>query len=172
MKLIQFVAIVLIISCVSAQKARRKPSKPARPASRIKARQYQDWDPDQMCWDDPDLWRIADYECDQYWECEEDGTATFYQCPPGLIFDFEWLDCYSREDGAMCWSDEEGQQGECPTNSNELVFLQGETCEDYYICMNGEPVQFWCREGQHWNMDRLYCDNPRTAGCNVSLTIS
>lgn len=29
----------------------------------------------------------------------------------------------------------------------------------------GWPVEMQCREGQHWNADRLYCDHPSNAGC-------
>jgi hypothetical protein len=172
MKLVQLIAVLVIISCVSCAGVRRKPTRRARPAKAIKSRQYQDWDPNQMCWDDVELFRFADYECDSYWECQEDGSAELYQCDVGLIFDEEWQDCYSRDDGAICWSDEQGGgSDECPLNSNELITLPGETCEDYYICLNGQPVQMWCRRGQHWNIETQYCDNPRTAGCNVSNSL-
>lgn len=167
MKLLYLIAVFVVISSVSAQVRRRKPSKPARPAKAIKSRKYENWDPNQMCWDDVELWRFADYECDQFWECQEDGSAELFQCEPGLIFDEEWEGCFSRDDGAICWSDGQGGDDFCPPNSNGDT-IRGETCEDYYICINGQPVQFWCRQGQHWNVDRQYCDNPRTAGCNVS----
>lgn len=166
MKLVQVLAVLLVIACASGANLRRKPSRPARPATLVKNRPFQDgWDPDQFCADDPDLMIFAGYKCDEYYECQEDDTAQLFLCEEGLIFDEEWEGCFSREDGAICWSD--GQNSDDCPNSDEITFLKGETCEDYYICLNGQPVQFRCRPGQHWNMDQGYCDNPRTAGCNV-----
>lgn len=39
--------------------------------------------------------------------------------------------------------------------------------DEYYICVNGNPVLQQCREGQHWNALRNYCDDPHIAGCDV-----
>jgi hypothetical protein len=43
--------------------------------------------------------------------------------------------------------------------------------DDYYICINGRPVPFECRLGQHWNKEMNYCDEAHLAGCDVSQTI-
>ena len=31
---------------------------------------------------------------------------------------------------------------------------------------NGWPIEMQCRAGHHWNAERLYCDDPRNAGCD------
>lgn len=78
-----------------------------------------------------------------------------------------------NEDEHGCWSDtldpdpEYPDDSECPTNTNEVVFLPGELCEEYYICINGVPSLFECRQGQHWNIEKEYCDDPHAAGCDV-----
>lgn len=162
MKLIQLIAVIFVISCVSGVKMRQKPVK----ASNDRPRSFQSWDDwaDDRCYNEPELWKFEAEQCDQYYECSEDGWAEIITCPSGEIFDFEFLDCYP--DG-ICWSDGSGSDDDCPSNSDGWT-LVGDTCDTYYICINGNPVEFRCRTGQHWNADREYCDNPRTAGCNVS----
>lgn len=166
MKSVQLLAVLLVISSVSAAKLRRRPPTRAKPAT---LRPFQDeWDPQQMCYDDLELWRLADYECDQYWECQDDGSALLFQCDPGEIFDYEFLDCF---EDALCW-DQEPQEDECPLNSNDVItFTDLENCGQYYICINGQPTLRSCRQGQHWNQAMQYCDNPGSAGCDVSCAL-
>lgn len=61
--------------------------------------------PDLNCSDDP-FQSFPDVECDQYWECGKNRNVELRKCPPGLIFDFEWMGCFLREEGAICWSDQ------------------------------------------------------------------
>lgn len=74
-----------------------------------------------------------------------------------------------------CWTDEVDpdpewpEDSECPTNTNDVVFLPGAYCDEYYICINGEPRRMECRQGQHWNEENQYCDDPHSAGCDVSM---
>lgn len=74
-----------------------------------------------------------------------------------------------------CWTDEVDpdpewpEDSECPTNTDEVVFLPGPHCDDYYICINGVPRLMECRQGQHWNIESQYCDDPHSAGCDVSM---
>lgn len=56
---------------------------------------------------------------------------------------------------------------ECPLDTTEVVFLPADHCDEYYICLNGVPNLFQCREGQHWNEAANYCDEPHLAGCDV-----
>lgn len=134
---------------------RRRP-KPARGQS------Y--WYP-EVCFDFPDEDFFPHEEaCDMYWECLEDGTAEERYCPEGETFDYEYLVCW---DEGICWVDAPEDNSECPIDSNELIFLPGETCENYYICNNGEPIPMTCAKGMHFSMEKQYCDTPVRAGCDV-----
>lgn len=56
----------------------------------------------------------------------------------------------------------------CPPNgSNQLVFLESDYCEDFFICLNGQAVPQTCRDGLHWNVKDSICDFPENAGCEV-----
>lgn len=75
-------------------------------------------------------------------------------------------------DESICWididsSNEPGEDSECPLNTKEVTFIPGEYCDEYYICLNGVPNMFLCREGQHWNEVMNYCDDPHVVGCDV-----
>lgn len=39
-----------------------------------------------------------------------------------------------------------------PASSSKAVFLAGDDCDEYYICIGGNPVLLRCRPGQHWNV--------------------
>lgn len=75
------------------------------------------------------------------------------------------------EDEAYCdnfdYPVDPDEDSECPLNTNEVVFIPGEFCDNYYICLNGVPNVFFCREGQHWNTEKNHCDDPHNAGCDV-----
>lgn len=160
MKLVHGLVVLFLVSCISAAKMRKRP-KPA------KARSY--WYP-ELCSDYPDLDRIAHEDCDKYYQCYADGTHSVEWCPEDFpVFDYYDLECYDLDYG-ICHLDAPSEEDpECPLNSNDLVFLSGITCEDYYICNNGVPIQMWCRKGMHWNEALRYCDSPGNAGCDVGL---
>lgn len=44
--------------------------------------------------------------------------------------------------------------------------------DEYYICINGRPVLFVCRDGQHWNKVKQYCDDIHAAGCDVKRNLN
>lgn len=129
------------------------------------------WD-SGWCVEDPMGIFVHD-DCDKYWYCDN-GEIYEGWCTDDLpIFDFEFLECAPEEWG-WCWAWNEGEgnwDAECPEDPNELGFVQGDTCEDYYICINGWPVQWWCAPGQHWNSLEWHCDTPAKAGCDVSFEI-
>jgi Chitin binding Peritrophin-A domain len=94
------------------------------------------------------------------------------ECPPGFLFDW-WLGRCTWDDEAVCypeWPDDvEPDDDRCPPpGSGELVFLPSEFCDEFFICIDGNPVPHLCREGQHWNAQENFCDDPRDAGCDVS----
>ncbi|KAG5682548.1 hypothetical protein PVAND_011894 [Polypedilum vanderplanki] len=122
------------------------------------------WD-SSLCIEDPEGVFIHD-DCDKYWYCQ-DGEIYEYWCPDDLpIFDSVLLQCAPEEWGwCAAWGDN-NWDAECPEDPNELGFIQGDTCEDYYICINGWPVQWWCAPGQHFNINEWHCDIPSLAGCD------
>lgn len=111
-------------------------------------------------------------------------------CDEGLIFDAYELFCgmndelnnwqtrfsYVTDIGdpeeATCWSDPEfnppdDNDSDCPLDSDDVIFIPGDYCDEYFICHNGIPQLFECRAGQHWNKQRNFCDEPHLAGCDV-----
>jgi hypothetical protein len=126
-----------------------------------------------------DDWCISDPEgiffhedCDKYYYCDEDGFLNEYWCPEETpIFDYYDLVCMAEGGDAMCWAwiDDGNWDGECPSDPNQVQFLPGENCNEYYICMNGWPSPLNCAPGQHWNQMWGYCDSPVNAQCDVSL---
>ena len=119
------------------------------------------------------------------------------QCTDGLYFDYRDSVCDLFE-SVKCWvpdypdypdypeepeiiipenpeiitpeiPEEINPDSECPMNgSTDIVFLPSKNCNEYYICHNGVPNLFFCRQGSHWNAERRFCDLPANAGCTVS----
>nr|XP_022920112.1 peritrophin-1-like [Onthophagus taurus] len=59
--------------------------------------------------------------------------------------------------------------GTCSSDmdSKEVDFLvDSEDCSVFYKCNWGEPVQYRCNEGLHFNKETGGCDWPEIAGCN------
>lgn len=161
MKLTHGLILLVVFSCTSATKLRKRPNA-------TKARPY--WYP-EVCFDYPNEdFFPHELACDMYWECQADGTAEERWCNEGEVFDYEYLTCW---DEGICWMDApEEVDSECPLNSNNLIILPGETCENYYICNNGKPILMWCAKGMHFNMAQQYCESPARAGCDVSEKLS
>lgn len=92
--------------------------------------------------------------------CEDDS----------MIFDDLTWTCMDANE-AVCDRDivDPDHDDRCPPpGSNDVVFIESKYCEQFYICMNGNPIQLNCRPGQHWNVDGEFCDDPEKAGCEVS----
>lgn len=157
MKLVCGLLLLVLVSSISAVKMRKRP----QPAN-TKAKAY--WY-DNLCIDNPDFDRFYHDDCEQYYQCYEDGTWSIEWCPEGTIFDFDLLECY--EDGVCHNNVPADIDPRCPLVSNDLIFIGGITCEDYYICNNGIPIPMSCRKGMHWNSAMRYCDTPGKAGCDV-----
>jgi Chitin binding Peritrophin-A domain len=96
--------------------------------------------------------------CKEYLMCW-DGELFEKICAEGELFDpFEGY-C---DDAAnvICldepWPepDPEPDFDECPPpGSSEIRFLPSIYCDEFYICINGQPILLQCRPGQHWNID-------------------
>lgn len=125
------------------------------------------WDPD-FCndWQDGDAFPHPD-SCQEYLICWQ-GELWEGICDPGLLFD-PW-DAYCDDaDNVVCLDDQWPEDNDCPPfGSTEIRFLPSYYCDEFYICINGEPVLWFCRPGQHWNAVKEFCDDPENAGCDVS----
>lgn len=90
-------------------------------------------------------------------------------CDSGMIFDERHWMCLPANQG-VC---EDVVNQRCPPpGSHEIVFLESMYCENFYICIEGNPVQLSCRPGQHWNTVEQYCDDPERAGCEEHETVA
>lgn len=125
------------------------------------------WDPD-FCndWEDLDAFPHPD-SCWQYVICWN-GELWEDECPIGQLFD-PWEGVCDDEDVVICLGDEWPEtppDDECPPpGSNEVRFLPSPYCDEFYICINGQPILLFCRPGQHWNIEQEFCDDPENAGC-------
>jgi hypothetical protein len=109
-------------------------------------RNYQD---SSLCIDDPEGVFVHQQECGMYWYCFE-GELYDEWCPEETpIFDYIDFICAPAEWGE-CWPDIGGDGGggewddSCPQDPSELAFIRGDGCDDYYVCLSGWPVQWWC----------------------------
>lgn len=71
---------------------------------------------------------------------------------------------YEEEDVSR---QEEGQYTSCPAadSMNYAVHLPHPTCNLYYICVFGVPVERPCANGTEWNPRNISCDWPSSANC-------
>lgn len=131
------------------------------------------WDND-FCndWDDLDAFPNPD-NCYQYLICWG-GVLYEDECVFGELFD-PWEGFCRDENLVTCldaWPDYPEPDELCPPpDSTEIRFLPSEYCDEYYICLNGQPVLLYCRPGQHWNMYDDFCDDPENAGCDVRRNV-
>lgn len=124
------------------------------------------WDND-FCRDFDDLTAFPHPDsCQEYLICY-DNQIFEGQCPPGQLFD-AWNGFCDRAENVKCLN--HGQDSRCPPRgSNEVRFLRGPQCNQFYLCFDGEPHLFTCHQGSHWNANLNFCDEPRFAGCAVSF---
>ena len=135
---------------------------------RIKPAQVRAYQ-DERCVDNPDERFPHETECDLFYYCGDDDNLYEWNCEGDTpIFDWYFQECMSVEEG-QCWHDvDDGNwDAACPENPYEIAFFYGETCNDYYICLNGFPTLLSCAPGQHWNEFMEYCDTPANAQCDV-----
>lgn len=114
------------------------------------------WDPD-FCEDYEDLDAFPHPDsCEEFLICWQ-GELWEMICDEGQLFDPWDLVC-DDADYVECLEDpwpepDPDPDSECPPpGSSEVVFLPSVYCDEYYICINGQPILLQCRPGQHWNV--------------------
>lgn len=101
--------------------------------------------------------------CSQFVQCVN-GVAVEESCADGLFFDEESQKCTTAA-LANC----NVEQTPCPkwTDPENLVFLtNGNSCNQYFMCYDGEPLALECASGLNFNSRTSQCDQ---VGCSVSL---
>jgi Chitin binding Peritrophin-A domain len=143
---------------------------------RILPAQDESYDPYEFCAQYGEVLEYDDYvmiphetDCNKFYWCYDDGAIYEASCElPDEVFDFDREGCGLPADNFECWLGPTDWNSECPIDTSVITFLPGDTCGDYYLCFNGNPVQFFCRQGEHWNPVSEYCDKPHLANCDVS----
>lgn len=117
--------------------------------------------------------------CQDYLICWG-GELWTLTCPEETLFDpirliCNWakeVECMDQVVSEPPVSDEPSDDpsyDKCPPPGNdEIRFLPSADCENFYVCINGDPILINCRNGQHWNQRKEICDDPSAAGCKVS----
>lgn len=107
--------------------------------------------------------------CWMFTQCDIELGPQDYECDYGLLFDKYDLNCIP-EDEATCWEDDYYYESfdECPLDTDTIIYLPGEYCDEFIICVRGIQNLAFCRPDQHWNSALGYCDEPHLAGCDVS----
>lgn len=113
---------------------------------------------DDFCdnYEDGDAWPHPD-SCQQFFMCWG-GDLLELICDDGDLFDpvdlvcddADYVDCLDEP-----WPPGPDPDPECPPpGSTEIVFLPSIYCDEFYICINGQPILLQCRPGQHWNIEK------------------
>uniref|UniRef100_A0A182ML14 Chitin-binding type-2 domain-containing protein n=1 Tax=Anopheles culicifacies TaxID=139723 RepID=A0A182ML14_9DIPT len=98
--------------------------------------------------------------CDQFITCSN-GISFVGNCKPGETYDVALQACKS-EMRVDC------ERLRCPEvdNPNVVVFIPGfQSCDEYFLCQAGTPIQRFCAPGLHWNREVERCDFPELAQC-------
>uniref|UniRef100_A0A182W3W3 Chitin-binding type-2 domain-containing protein n=1 Tax=Anopheles minimus TaxID=112268 RepID=A0A182W3W3_9DIPT len=98
--------------------------------------------------------------CDQFITCSN-GISFVGNCKSGETFDVALQACKS-EIRVDC------ERLRCPEidNPNVVVFIPGfQSCDEYFLCQAGTPIQRFCAPGLHWNRVVERCDFPELAQC-------
>uniref|UniRef100_A0A182PYS3 Chitin-binding type-2 domain-containing protein n=1 Tax=Anopheles epiroticus TaxID=199890 RepID=A0A182PYS3_9DIPT len=98
--------------------------------------------------------------CDQFITCSN-GISFVGNCKAGETYDVVLQACKS-EIRVDC------ERLRCPEvdNPNVVVFIPGiQSCDEYFLCQAGTPIQRFCAPGLHWNRVAERCDFPELAQC-------
>jgi hypothetical protein len=124
-------------------------------------------------------------DCSRFVQCGDNGLGFERMCPSGQHFNVArgWCDfpdvaqCQNRFPTTINptvnpWPTNRPQGGipdsRCPTVdiSSRTVHLPHPTdCSKFFKCMGGMAFEKDCPAGQHFNVERDWCDWPRLANC-------
>lgn len=102
--------------------------------------------------------------CSKYVMCFG-GDTVIRTCAPGLTFDVE--DGHCKENAICDVENRPCPQYDDPTN---LIFHpHPDFCDQFSLCLNGEPLNRTCAEGLHWDRENSWCNFPDEVNCPVSV---
>jgi hypothetical protein len=120
-------------------------------------------------------------DCSRYFLCGDNGMAFERACPAGLHFSESrgWCDfpdiaqCANRVTTVNPRPQPPNRpvgipDSRCPSvdSAAHTVHLPHATdCARFYKCMGGMAFEYNCPAGQHFNIERDWCDWPRLANC-------
>lgn len=114
---------------------------------------------------DPDrVYQIASEEsCSEYFLCFH-GNALKQECADGFEFSKEKSTCVP-DDESKCFINS------CPQDddNSEPIFIPSKKCDEYFVCVGGNPIKQTCAKGLHWSVKAKRCEPEETAGCVSSL---
>ena len=94
-----------------------------------------------------------------------DGDISTGRCEEWEYFDSELKHCVEKDQ----FDCQIVPGPECPDSFGISFIPSSESCEEYYLCVNGDPHTMNCRAGLHWNQDKVACDYPQSANCLVTF---
>ncbi|XP_058985140.1 uncharacterized protein LOC101900380 isoform X11 [Musca domestica] len=115
--------------------------------------------------------KYADPEnCSAYYECCG-GVFKPQYCEAGYLYASAEAECV-LDTKNECWTDEEDDNGcntDCPGGYKNGTFVEGDDCDTFYICVNGELQLQSCGYGMYYNNVSRSCvaDTDRTCWTNV-----
>ncbi|XP_055692104.1 peritrophin-1-like [Lutzomyia longipalpis] len=102
--------------------------------------------------------------CAHFVQCVS-GVAVIRECAPGFYFSTETGEC-KHPYLANC----DLPERPCPlfNDPENLVFLpDANQCDVYHLCYFGDPIQFRCADGLHWDPVNENCNYPSLANCQA-----
>lgn len=105
-------------------------------------------------------------DCSKFYKCDW-GIPVEMDCPDGQHWNAA-ADYCDHPENANC----EAAPNGCPAeNTMPPTHLPHESdCGKFYKCSWGNPIEMSCPSGQHWRVDRDWCDWPDVANCNAGST--
>lgn len=105
--------------------------------------------------------------CDKYILCF-DGSLTLQQCPNNLQFNPKIGKCDLKRNVDCV----ENQCSNYASINNLTYVPSAASCENYYVCMKGQPKALSCAKGLYFSTDCNCCDNAENVYCSVIKIIS
>uniref|UniRef100_A0A182NNF1 Chitin-binding type-2 domain-containing protein n=1 Tax=Anopheles dirus TaxID=7168 RepID=A0A182NNF1_9DIPT len=100
--------------------------------------------------------------CNQFILCSG-GYSSVGQCSEGYLFDGQQRVCHPSV-RVNC------SATRCPEQDNpsQIVYMPGmASCDEYFICQSGRPVQHFCAPGLYWDAIHQRCDFSQNVQCTL-----
>ncbi|XP_076370157.1 uncharacterized protein LOC143256616 [Tachypleus tridentatus] len=102
--------------------------------------------------------------CRNFYFCKG-GVKTVFSCDENMLFDWRTGSCRQARE-VPCFP------ATCENQPEGLYIDNTESCKRYYLCSNGEKLEFVCPQGKIFNENIMRCDHSRTVSCPNSSFMS